>query len=418
VQTKAPGDAKVQAIDNEGGACAGTNPTLPDELLLKIRSYLTEKPYSYEKLVAIINWCAHSKRACDESVYHEVVTMCIGVPVTNIPMNTGTGMWYNIMIQCKKDLSRLPASMRSPFLNSNEAQRARWRGVFERRGLVWLKDRVLLGGPITVAPYPNYTANVIMQAFETENEDEQMSLKVYLIGRSVPPRFKTRVDGWIQEGWEFDWVLGNVFEKGLKPIEWDGDEDDEDEGYKMLEAAQTCVMEAFTNRVEALIAAGADPSITGEQLMRMLPDTDKDIEYEQNYKFRFLHLKVDLMLIHKIFVWFNDGYGDVDYYSHNVFTRLTRLYFLNLEENSLTEQLSKLIVHLASRQGSDVYQKVGHSMLQIFVQNFLADGQHTDASRLYERMYTLYGKDLGWPHQLPSVDQSSIGWSGSEYGAV
>eukprot|EP00966_Prymnesium_polylepis_P100312 2323584-Prymnesium_polylepis.1 len=63
----------------------GSPPELPVDLLLKIRSYL-EKPRSFEGLQNITKWCAHSREACDEKLYYEVVTKCIGVsPKVAVP---------------------------------------------------------------------------------------------------------------------------------------------------------------------------------------------------------------------------------------------------------------------------------------------------------------------------------------------
>ena len=435
---------KAPRLDEEGAGEdeGGRLPVLPVELQVKIRSYLTEAPRSFEKLKAIANWCAQSKEACDESVYYEVVTKCIGVPpkvdVPRVPrisslwefgfddyksvraltavlpsdFNSSMGplraqmqeavtlgkFWRTIMVKCGEELSRLPPSMRGPFLNSNEAQRARWSDIFYWRGLHWLRARVVLGGEVADAPrmYGDGEKSFVEQF--PEGSDDWLSANAFVRGMCMEPNFEQhvdgwieegwekpernfeqRVDGWIEEGWKFDWVLGKVFEKGLDADEMAANRLVADE----LDAVQTRVMKCFKDRVDALVAAGADLQISVHELMGGWPDARKHIDFEKHYVFRFLKLKVDLLLEHNILVAF-DSESDREYSSRVVFMKLMRCFLqvapqveswrrhagfdeyhedqakardalFHSYQYELTMGLCRLIVQLASRKGRMLY---------------------------------------------------------------
>eukprot|EP00966_Prymnesium_polylepis_P161856 3741020-Prymnesium_polylepis.1 len=257
-----------------------------------------------------------------------------------------------------------------------------------------------------MADAPNYGFDVYGFKNQLEEDsNERLSSLNFVYGQCFNlegQEFEQRVNGLIEEGWKFDWVLGSVFGI-LMPggvfmtISFDSEE---------VNRQMTCAKD----RVEMLIAAGAEPVITARELMNYWPNAREIIAYEQHSKYRFLKLKVDLLLDHTIYVnfdeenevescsvfltilrcilqvapqvemWNRHAYSldekfielhrnDEDKTQSNqyVYDASVRNELFKSYENELTRGLCRLIVHLASPQGSNVHEKARHNMRSLFV---------------------------------------------------
>ena len=381
----------------------GSLPELSVDLLLKIRSYIAA-PRSFEELQTITKWCGCNSDACDEKLYYEVVIKYIGVfpkvAVPEIPlpwwelagptpddrldwaamfhwhffehmtedrrkeMNEAAKnktFWHTMMVNCGQELLRLPASMRDPFLNSNEAQRARWESIFSRRGLLWLAARVELGGPIDATPDYGYDVDSFAGQFESERD--RLCSRNFLYGQCLNTEaeehaFELKVKGFIEEGWVFDWMLGRILDTPLFDMVTDCMSISSDS-----ERAE-CQIACTKHRVQMLIAAGAEPVILAWELMRNWPNT---IANKQHAKYHFLKMKVDLLLDNTIYVNFEDENVEQSYCV--LLTILRCIKEVAPQVDGLTSVLCRLIVHLASPQGSNVHEKVSHDMQSTFVQD-------------------------------------------------
>ena len=444
---------------------------LPPDVLRHIISYLEVKPFSLEQLEGLINWCAAQSISkggkCHEDFYYKVVTKCMSVPPTvRVPLAPcafpdgieDSGEWFNyknkggldwtdmfysefqitdvlhlrriankdiiikmneaakngkfwstMVTKCKDELKRLPKSMRGPFLNSNEAQRARWESVFYRRDLWWLRARVALGGPIAKSPDHKYDYRGFVGQFSSNSEESDYAYN-FLSGRQLNSDFEHRVNGWIEQGWKFDWVLGSVFKLGVPTT---------NEVYKTKDEADIVVeaIKHFKYRVNALIFAGAEPKIRVEHFQPIFPRENEYIDESKHYRFRFLKEKVDLLLERKISVHF-DMENTTDYSSPLVFMKIIHCFLrvagwerqfesmlhkmrtyddydaLSSDDDNvrglykktqayrseLKLQLCKLIVHLASPEGSNVHEKA-----KGIVHDFFNESISTSATReLYD----------------------------------
>lgn len=388
----------------------GGLPELSMDLLLKIRSFIAA-PRSFEELQTITKWCGCNSDVCDEKLYYDVVINYIGVfPKVTVPeiplpfwnlagptpddrldwaamfhwhffchmtddrkevMNKAAidkTFWHKMMVNCGQELLRLPASMRDPFLNSNEAQRARWESIFSRRGLLWLAARVELGGPIDATPDYGYDVDTFYQ-FESEHDNRSARnfLCVQCLDKAEEDAFELKVKGFIEEGWLFDWMLGRLFDTPLFDMVT-GCSDSERVGYQIA---------CTKHRVQMLIAAGAEPVILAWELMRHWPSTiankqqkNSEEAFDQKTfdKYHFLKMKVDLLLDNTIYVNFEDENVHESYCV--LLTILRCIKEVAAQVDGLTSVLCRLIVHLASPQGSNVHEKVSHDMQSTFVQGF------------------------------------------------
>ena len=299
---------------------SGRPPVLFPELLLLIRSFLVSR--SLDSLVTISQWCAIDSKACDEKWYKHVLETCFGaaprleVPLEpdaemvrrmvdgdfNLPVALGAGYWRRMLVSCMSELNQLPPLMSAAYLTSNEAQRARWASVFERRGMYALRARVLMADDPKPATerhedfdYPHY------RYFDGIDDEEKKARIGFMRGEKTTPAFEATVKKWIETGWKFDWLFGELLKTSLdRSYYWSARTV---QGYikvdDWISKLKFFHYSCFIPRMHMLLEHGIDHVIPLECLDLAIPIVSR-IEREDHYQLEVLSSNIQLLIDYKI----------------------------------------------------------------------------------------------------------------------
>jgi len=364
--------------------CPGSKPlpNLGTDLQSYVANFIFCNPYRLDRLEALMAWCKTGEGGCDEDLYRRVVTQGIGAPVeghfltpdpTNVHSmfcngkksyasidsdltnyfnnNTEDGkFWKFFADHCFHELSMLPTSMCTAFLNSNDAQRRRWNHIFRDREYYWLMARTELGRcdlpEAAVLPPPNERT----KAFTLFTKGQQ-------IGEEEKDKARTLIDN----GWEFDYLLQQMFNNafnGITPllgVHTHGEDPNlYDNQYE----------QSFNDCVDFLIENGIDPTITSVTITKSLYEVEHSrIHHDSPPNFAMLqnhYVAVKLRTIMRCNLFVQDAYTPM-----NILELICRIIGLDNDlvdyraENgngayySLSETLYELIIYLGSQTGSD-----------------------------------------------------------------
>jgi len=286
---------KVANVPNRGRLA-----DLPLELWQRIEHFLVED-CSLDSLLWISSWCTTHSKVCDDQWSKRVLETCFGArpdPVVPSTPNEGMilrmhdsngkpvvapggGFWHRMLLQCVSELEQLPPLMSAAYLRSNEAQRARWASVFKHRGMYALRARVVMAGEPKLAPEIN-------SAFHRS----QLFID-FMRGEDITTDVKNTINKWIEEGWQFDWLLGAIFRKNVA---------------KTLDHVQpSWFLPSFEGyfipRMEMLLRHGINPVITSHDLNFAIPNV-RLMKHEDHVQLEFLSRNIKFIIDNKIKIEF------------------------------------------------------------------------------------------------------------------
>jgi len=270
-------NGKVANVPNRGRLA-----DLPLELWQRIEHFLVED-CSLDSLLGISGWCRAHSEACDDQWSKHVLETCFGArpdplvpstPDTDMILRMhdsngkpvvalGGGFWHRMLLQCVSELEQLPPLMSAAYLRSNEAQRARWASVFKHRGMYALRARVVMAGE-PLAPEINLYGH------------GQLFID-FMRGEEITTDVENTINKWIEEGWQFDWLLGAIFRDTVE---------------KTLENAQPSWLlpsfeRYFIPRMEMLLRHGINPVIASDDLNFAIPNV-RLMKHEDHAQLEFL----------------------------------------------------------------------------------------------------------------------------------
>ena len=304
-------------------------PYIPPELWARIQYYLGDDS-NLDNLMAILQWCqtnSTNSTACDEKWYKHVLETCVGAkPGTEVPLEPDAGMlhrmvdddrnpvvalgdgyWRRMLVKCVCELEQLPQLMSAAYLRSNEAQRARWASVFERRGMYALRARVVMADEPTPAQekrnefsFPDYHEFVGIVGI---GEDERSARIGFMKGEETTPEFENTVKKWIEEGWKFDWLFGELFKTNLDRRENWKTNWCHGEKYAKVDVWISLLREFqysyFIPRMHMLLEHGIDHVIPWSDMILAIPNVVL-MECEDHYQLEVLSSNIQLLVDYKI----------------------------------------------------------------------------------------------------------------------
>ena len=137
-------------------------------------------------------------------------------------------------------------------------------------------------------------------------------------GMKSTPEFTKLIQQWIDEGWIFDWLLGDLFEKNVKDKDDWMYNDDYGEIYTSVDAWSGLLEfwqhECFIPRMHMLLERGMEPTIWAHQLNNTIPNVRR-MNREDHYKLEVLSSNITFLVDNNIkikfdFVSENDARSD------------------------------------------------------------------------------------------------------------
>jgi len=301
-------------------------PDIPPELWARIQYYIGAD-CNLDSLMAILQWCQTNStnwKACDEKWYKHVLETCVGAkPGTEVPLEPDAGMlhrmvdddrnpvvalgdgyWRRMLVKCVCELEQLPQLMSAAYLRSNEAQRARWASVFERRGMYALRARVVMADePIPAQEKRDEFSFPDYYEFVGIGDDERSARIGFMKGEETTLEFENTVKKWIEEGWKFDWLFGELFKTNLDSREnWRTNSchgkkyEKVDAWISLLRAFQYSY---FIPRMHMLLEHGIDHVIPWRDMILAIPNV-VEMECEDHYQLEVLSSNIQLLVDYKI----------------------------------------------------------------------------------------------------------------------
>jgi len=362
-------------------------PVLCNDTLDNVRNEIYRTPYRLERLEALMAWCETCKVACDDDLYRDVVTRSMGAPVKgDIPIPEAANLksmfcsgadsygyiggkleayfttdhphnpfWKFFAWHCFNELSMLPTSMCTAFLNSNNAQRRRWNNIFRNRKYYWLMARTELGSVGIPKVLPLSEEDIVSKLVNGTIIESFTLSEIFTAAKQE-----------IDNGWEFDYVLKKMFDMafawmrpnaiGIDNIMTKADPTNEENRYK----------ENLYRCVDFVIKNGIDPTITSD----VITDSLKRVRTFSNHtlntsEFAILHnhyvaMKLKTIMNFKLFVQFDfDKIRETFELIHSIILIDSALVEHREKHDSgayhsLSETLYDLIIYLGSQTGSNV----------------------------------------------------------------
>ena len=363
-------------------------PVLCNDTLDNVRNEIYRTPYRLERLEALMAWCETCKVACDDDLYRDVVTRSMGAPVKgDIPIPEAANLksmfcsgadsygyiggkleayfttdhphnpfWKFFAWHCFNELSMLPTSMCTAFLNSNNAQRRRWNKIFRNRKYYWLMARTELGSVGIPEVLPLSEEDIVYKFFHGHD----------MIERVNPDEIFYQAKQKIENGWLFDSVLDTTFSIDLIWIRPQSSNIED-----IMKATDPTTNgkrheESFRKCVEFFIGNGIDPTITSDIITFSLTQVEIfNNKYSVRQAFMVLHnhyvaIKLKTIMDFNLFVYFRP------YKIRETFEFIHKSILIdsNFDEYrekhgggayySLSETLYHLIIYLGLQTGSNV----------------------------------------------------------------
>jgi len=299
---------KVANVPNRGRLA-----DLPLELWQRIQHFLVED-CSLDSLLWISSWCTTHSKVCDDQWSKGVLETCFGArpePVVPSTPDTdmirrmgldifdsngkpvvalGGGFWHRMLLQCVSELEQLPPLMSAAYLRSNEAQRARWASVFKHRGMYALRARVVMAGAPDPAPEINLYGH------------GQLFID-FMRGEERTTDFENTINKWIEEGWQFDWLLGAIFRNNVAKLSdpwlsapWFSEHSEQ----------PTEFLSSLFPRMEMLLRHGINPVIASDDLYLAIPEV-RLMELNDHFKLEGLSRSIQFIIDNKIKIQFDNG---------------------------------------------------------------------------------------------------------------